>query len=130
MLVVMDNGEHVLEAAADVIDKILASTRSVDGMATSWEGLRAASEQLCPVPSLGVAAGVGSAAVELFEARAQAVAPRFGLGDPHDTAAVIEICRRLDDPRIAQQTSPSLRHNPGGGRALRPTRPVTILPWG
>jgi predicted ATPase len=77
MLVVVDNCEHVLEAAAEVVEKILARTTTVKVMATSREGLRA--EQVWPVPSLEVAAGVGSAAVELFVARARG-GPRFRVG--------------------------------------------------
>jgi class 3 adenylate cyclase len=96
MLVVVDNCEHVLEAAAQVVETILARTKAVKVMATSREGLRAAGEQVWPVPSLDVAAGVGSAAVELFVERAQAVVPGFGFGGADDAAAVIEICRRLD----------------------------------
>jgi predicted ATPase/class 3 adenylate cyclase len=101
MLVVMDNCEHVLEAAAQVVETILARTTSVKVLATSREGLRAAGERVWPVPSLEVAAGVGSAAVELFVERAQAVLPGFGLGDPHDATAVIEICQRLDGIALA-----------------------------
>jgi predicted ATPase len=101
MLVVVDNCEHVLEAAAEVVEAILAGTRAVKVMATSREGLRAAGEHVWPVPSLEVAAGVDSPAVELFVARARAVAPGFGLDDPHDAAAVIEICQRLDGMALA-----------------------------
>jgi predicted ATPase/class 3 adenylate cyclase len=101
MLVVLDNCEHVLEAAAEVVETILARTTAVKVMATSREGLRVKAEHLWPVPSLDVAAGVGSAAVELFVARAQAVLPGFDLGDPADAAAVIDICRRLDGIALA-----------------------------
>jgi predicted ATPase len=101
MLVVVDNCEHLLEAVTEVVAAILARTTTVKVLATSREGLRAAGEQVWPVPSLDVAAGVGSAAVELFVARAQAVLPGFGLADPLDAAAVIEICRRLDGIALA-----------------------------
>jgi predicted ATPase len=101
MLVVVDNCEHVLEAAGEVVETILAATKAVKVLATSREGLRVAGEHLWPVPSLEVAEGVGSAAVELFVARARAVVPGFGLGNPHDAAAVIEICRRLDGMALA-----------------------------
>jgi predicted ATPase len=100
-LVVVDNCEHVLEAATEVVETILARTRAVKVLATSREGLRAAGEHLWPVPSLDVDDGVGSAAVELFVERAQAVVPGFGLGDSHDAAAVIEICQRLDGIALA-----------------------------
>ena len=53
------------------------------------------------MPSLDVAAGVGSAAVELFVTRAREVLPGFGLADPADAAAVVEICRRLDGIALA-----------------------------
>jgi predicted ATPase/class 3 adenylate cyclase len=101
LLVVVDNCEHVLDAAAEVVERILARTTTVKVLATSREGLRVLGEYLWPVPSLDVAAGVGSAAVELFVARAQEVLPGFGLADPADAAAVIEICRRLDGIALA-----------------------------
>ncbi len=101
MLVVVDNCEHVLYAVAEVVETILARTTTVKVLATSREGLRAAGEHLWPVPSLDMAAGLGSAAVELFLARARAVVPGFGLGDPADAAAVMEICRRLDGIALA-----------------------------
>jgi predicted ATPase/class 3 adenylate cyclase len=101
MLVVLDNCEHLLDAVADVVEAILARTTAVKVLATSREGLRAAGEQLWPVPSLDVRAGANSAAVELFVERARAVAPGFGLADPHDAAAVIEICQRLDGIALA-----------------------------
>jgi predicted ATPase len=101
MLVVVDNCEHVLEAAAELVETILARTTAVKVLATSREGLRVRAEHLWPVPSLDVDDGVGSAAVELFVARARAVLPGFGLGDPDDAAAVIEICQRLDGMALA-----------------------------
>jgi predicted ATPase len=101
MLVVVDNCEHVLGTAGEVVEKILDRTREVKILATSREGLQAAGEHLWPVPSLNVAAGVGSAAVELFVDRARAVVPGFGLGDPDDAGAVIEICQRLDGMALA-----------------------------
>jgi predicted ATPase len=99
MLVVVDNCEHVLDAVAEVVEKILARSNSVTVLATSREGLRAAGEHLWPVPSLDVRAGANSAAVELFVDRARAVVPGFGLAA--DAAAVIEICRRLDGIALA-----------------------------
>jgi predicted ATPase len=101
MLLVVDNCEHVLEAAAELVETILARTKAIKVLATSREGLRAAGERVWPVPSLEVAAGVGSAAVELFVERAQAVVPGFGLSDPDDAAAVIQICQRLDGMALA-----------------------------
>src|SRR5262249_51540841 len=101
MLVVMDNCEHVLEAVAEVVEAILARTTAVKVLATSREGLRAAGEHLWPVPSLDVAAGVGSAAGGPFVERGRAVLAGVGLGGPHDAAAVVEICQRLDGIALA-----------------------------
>ena len=53
-LLVFDNCEHVLDAAADLIEAILARSATVKMLATSREGLRVADEQLWPVPSLDV----------------------------------------------------------------------------
>ena len=70
-LLVFDNCEHVLDAAADLIEAILAQSATVKILATSREGLRVADEQVWPVPSLDVRSGVDSAAVILFMQRAR-----------------------------------------------------------
>ena len=101
LLLVLDNCEHVLGAAADLVDTILTRTTTIRIIATSREGLRVGAEQLWPVPSLDVTAALGSAAVELFVERAQAVNPDFVLGDDAESAAVVEICRRLDGIALA-----------------------------
>ena len=80
-LLVFDNCEHVLDAAADLVEAILAQSATVKILATSREGLGVADEQLWPVPSLDVGAGIDSAAVNLFVERAQSVAPRFSMAD-------------------------------------------------
>ena len=95
-LLVFDNCEHLLDAAADLIEAILAASATIKVVATSREGLGIADEQLWPVPSLNVGPGVDSAAVALFVERAQNVSPHFTAGDDGEAAAVVEICRRLD----------------------------------
>jgi predicted ATPase len=95
-LLVFDNCEHVLDAAAQMIEAILAASSTVKILATSREGLRIADEQLWPVPSLDVQAGADSAAATLFVERAEAVAPSMSLVGDDELAAVVEICRRLD----------------------------------
>jgi hypothetical protein len=64
-----------------------------------------ADEQLWPVPSLDVDAGIDSAAVALFVERARSVAPRFS--SPEADEAVIEICRRLDGIPLAIELAAS-----------------------
>ena len=56
-LLVFDNCEHVLDAAADLVEAILAQSATVRFVATSREGLGVADEQLWPVPSLDVSGG-------------------------------------------------------------------------
>jgi predicted ATPase len=106
-LLVFDNCEHVLDAAADLIDAILAASATTKIVATSREGLGIADERLWPVPSLDVGAGVDSAAVALFVERAQTVSPRFTVGDGGEAGAVLEICRRLDGIPLAIELAAS-----------------------
>ena len=69
------------DAAADLVEAILAASATVTILATSREGLGVADEQLWLVPSLDVSAGTESAAVTLFVDRAQSVASGL-LGGP------------------------------------------------
>ena len=91
-LLLFDNCEHILDAAADIVEAILSQSATAKVLATSREGLRVADEQLWPVPSLDTQAEFDSAAAALFVERAEAVLPRVSL----DPVAVVEICRRLD----------------------------------
>src|SRR5712672_1330728 len=89
-LLVFDNCEHVLAAAADLIDAILAHSATVRILATSREGLGVLDEQVRPVRSLDAAAGIDSAAVRLFVERAQGIAPG-SMVDGDEAGAVTEI---------------------------------------
>jgi predicted ATPase len=104
-LLVFDNCEHVLEAAGDLIEAILAQSATAKILATSREGLEVADEHLWPVPSLGVDAGIDSSAVTLFGERAQAVAPHFSVRDESDV--VVELCSRLDGIPLAIELAAS-----------------------
>ena len=105
-LLVFDNCEHVLDAAADLIESILARSATVKMLATSREGLRVADEQLWPVPSLDVLSGVDSAAATLFMQRAGAVAPGISLAGA-EAGAVVEICHRFDGIPLAIELAAS-----------------------
>jgi predicted ATPase len=98
-LLVVDNCEHLLDAAAELIEAILERSATAKILATSREGLRLADEQLWPVPSLDI-----DAAVDLFMERAHRVAPAF-VAD--DASAVAEICRRLDGIPLAIELAAS-----------------------
>ena len=100
-LVVLDNCEHVLNAAADLIEAVLALSSVVKLLVTSREGTRLPGEHVWSVPSLDVRAGLGSEAVGLFVERAQAVDSAFSMSDEGDAAAAVEICERLDGIALA-----------------------------
>jgi predicted ATPase/class 3 adenylate cyclase len=105
-LLVIDNCEHVLAAAADLIDAILAHSATVRILATSREGLGVSDEQVRPVRSLDAAAGIDSAAVRLFVERAQGIAPG-SMVDGDEAGAVTEICQRLDGIPLAIELAAS-----------------------
>ncbi len=98
-LLVFDNCEHVLDAAADLAEAILDRSTAVRILATSREGLSLAEEQVWPVRSLDV-----DAAASLFVERAHSVAPGFS-ADESD--AVVDICRRLDGIPLAIELAAS-----------------------
>ena len=90
LLLLLDNFEHVVEAAPDVA-AVLAECPNADVLVTSRERLRIQGEQVYPVPVLE-----RLQARQLFVARARAAQPAFEL-DEH----VDELCERLDDLPLA-----------------------------
>jgi predicted ATPase len=104
---VIDNCEHVLAAAADLIEAILAHSATARILASSREGLGVPDEQVRPVRSLDAGSGIDSAAVRLFVERAQSIAPGFSMVDGDEAAAVTEICQRLDGIPLAIELAAS-----------------------
>ncbi|MEQ1786309.1 MAG: BTAD domain-containing putative transcriptional regulator [Acidimicrobiales bacterium] len=101
LLLVLDNCEHVVAAAAELADAITERTTAVTVIATSREPLGTSSEHVWPVGSFDVDAGPDSAAVALFVARAQQVNAGFASVVPEASDTVVEICRRLDGNALA-----------------------------
>jgi predicted ATPase/class 3 adenylate cyclase/tetratricopeptide (TPR) repeat protein len=105
-LLVLDNCEHLLDAAASFAESTLQHCADVRILATSREGLAVPGEQVRPLRSLAVPAGNDADAVavtpagQLFSQRAQAVAPDFSV-EPGNAASIAEICRRLDGIPLA-----------------------------
>jgi predicted ATPase len=95
LLLVMDNCEHVLDAAAKLLDQVVHHCPDVALLATSREQLGVEGEQVLPVPPLPA-----EAATVLFADRARANRPDFRL-DREAVGAVAEICRRLDGLPLA-----------------------------
>ena len=106
-LLMFDNCEHVLDAAADLIEAILAQSATVRILATSREPLGVADEQVGSVPSLEVDAGTDSAAVQLFAERARSLAQNFSMDTDAEAESVVEICRRLDGIPLAIELAAS-----------------------
>ena len=100
-LIVLDNCEDVLDAAADVIEAVLGGTAQVKVLATSREGLGVGAERLWPVPPLNTSGGSAGEAVELFVERAQAANPGFAVETDTEVVTAQEICRRLDGIPLA-----------------------------
>ncbi len=103
-LMVLDNCEHVVEAAAGLVDHLLARCPRLRVLATSREPLGVAGERLCrvaplPLPEPGQPPDE-SPAVRLFADRAVAVCPDFMLTED-TTVEVAEVCRRLDGLPLA-----------------------------
>jgi predicted ATPase/DNA-binding SARP family transcriptional activator len=102
-LLVLDNCEHVLDAAGRLAEVLLAHCPRLRVLATSRERLGIAAERLCPVAPLPLpAAGDASvsAAVRLFIDRARAVRPDFEADDVA-LARIADVCRRLDGLPLA-----------------------------
>lgn len=109
-LLLLDNCEHLLDAAADLIEAILAHSSTVQILATSREGLGIAEERIWVVPSLQVGSeleGRESSAVRLFVDRAESVTPGLPMSEPGEAGAVVEICRRLDGIPLAIELAAS-----------------------
>ncbi|HEX2805822.1 MAG TPA: BTAD domain-containing putative transcriptional regulator [Kineosporiaceae bacterium] len=106
-VVVLDNCEHVVGAAAALAESLLGRCPRLRILATSREPLHILGETLHPVSPLGLpepGCAPGEAlrfpAVRLFADRAAAVRPGFAV-DAGAVRAVVEICRRLDGLPLA-----------------------------
>ena len=118
VLLILDNCEHVIAAAAKLADTLLKTCPGVFLLATSREALSVAGEHAYPVPlldvpprstSLTAAQAMGHSAVHLFVERAASALGRFSLTD--ETAPIVaEICRRLDGiPLAIELAAPRLK---------------------
>jgi len=130
LLLVLDNCEHLLEAAAVLVSELIRAAPGVRVIATSREPLSVTGEHVLPVPPLELPAAAGAAAggpgqfsaaaggpgkfsaaetlaqlrqneaVMLFIERAAAASGNFELTAANQ-AAVVDLCRRLDGLPLA-----------------------------
>ncbi|WP_324615810.1 ATP-binding protein [Streptomyces sp. NRRL S-118] len=94
LLLVLDNCEHVVGAAARLADTVLAACPGVTVLATSREPLGVPGEAVRPVDPLPE-----EAALRLLAERGGSARPAFRVTD--DPEACAEICRRLDGLPLA-----------------------------
>ncbi|WP_432120397.1 BTAD domain-containing putative transcriptional regulator [Streptomyces sp. S1] len=94
MLLVLDNCEHVIDAAAELAEALLARCPELRVLATSREPLGVPGEVVRPVGPLPV--GV---ALRLLGERGAAARPGFSVEE--DLSAAEEVCRRLDGLPLA-----------------------------
>jgi predicted ATPase/class 3 adenylate cyclase len=107
-LVLLDNCEHLLGAAARLVAHIVEHCPDVAVLATSREPLRVAGEKVFPVPALGVPPpNVTSVAelnrfdsVRMFVERAAAASSGFAI-DAGNAADIATLVRRLDGIPLA-----------------------------
>lgn len=99
MLLLLDNCEHVLDHAAELIDALLRRTRGIDVLATSRTALATDGEHVWPLVPLAVE-GREAPAVRLLAERAAAARPGFTV-DGGNAAVVDRLCRRLDGLPLA-----------------------------
>src|SRR5437879_87874 len=109
LLLVVDNCEHLLGAAAQLVTEVMRAAPGVRVIATSREPLSVSGEHVLPVPPLELPAAhpidslarLGqNEAVMLFVERAVAASGRFEL-TASNQLAVVELCRRLDGLPLA-----------------------------
>jgi len=108
ILLVLDNCEHVIDAAAEMVEALLHANPTARVIATSREPLRAESERLYRVPPLAMPTEDAQAledllrhgAVALFVARAKEADPHFA-PDWQTATAIAAVCRRLDGIPLA-----------------------------
>ncbi|EME60029.1 BTAD domain-containing putative transcriptional regulator [Amycolatopsis decaplanina] len=126
VLLVLDNCEHLVEAAAKLVARLLGAAPALRVLATSREPLGITGEVVSPVPRLAVpppgtppARSLEFAAVRLFADRARAGDPGFAVDD--GTAGDVQrICAALDGLPLAIELAASrVRTLPVGEIAAR-----------
>ncbi|TLG14913.1 transcriptional regulator [Nocardia cyriacigeorgica] len=96
MLLILDNCEHLIDAAAEVVADLVGSCDQLTVLTTSRAPLAITAETVYPLAPLAIDAA-GSPATELFVARAKAVRPNARL----NPEVVARLCHRLDGLPLA-----------------------------
>jgi predicted ATPase/class 3 adenylate cyclase/DNA-binding CsgD family transcriptional regulator len=116
MLMLLDNCEHLLDASAELVTRLLSGCPALTLLTTSREPIGVAGEVSWRVPSLSLT----DEAIELFADRARRTKPDFRV-TAANAETVTEICRRLDGLPLAIELAAARV------RALSPTELLTSL---
>ena len=109
LLLVLDNCEHMVAAAAVLVESLLSTCPNLLVMATSREKLGIPGEVTFAVPPLALpwrdhpphlAILAGYEGIRLFVERAQSIVPSFALTE-ENAPAVVQVCLRLDGIPLA-----------------------------
>lgn len=107
VLLVLDNCEHLTDACAALVGKLLAATGGLRVLATSRQRLSVEGEHLLQVKPLTLPGRTGAAegtsgwdAMSLFSDRAAAVSPGFAL-TPDNAELIATVCRRIEGLPLA-----------------------------
>ncbi len=137
-LLLIDNFEHLVEAAPVIADLVQAAPQ-LTVLVTSRSVLRLSGEVVFPIPPLELPAAdapldpesvLAFGAVRLFVDRARAADPHFAF-DAENAAAVVEICRRVDAlPLAIELAAARVRALPPPMLLARMTRRLPLLSGG
>jgi predicted ATPase/DNA-binding winged helix-turn-helix (wHTH) protein len=115
MLLLLDNCEHVIDAAAGLAAALISGAPGIDILATSREPLGVRGERVHrlatlgspePSPELTAKEAAAFPAVQLFVERVTAITEDFALTDAN-ASLIVAICRRLDGlPLAIEFTAP------------------------
>jgi predicted ATPase/class 3 adenylate cyclase len=136
-LLILDNCEHLLSAAASFVDAVLQAAPEVHVLATSREPLGVEGEMIRLVPSLElppagcpIDTAMAAASVRLFVERGIAAQASFTL-DGGNTDAVVDICRHLDGlPLAIELAAAQVRSMPPAEIARRLSERFRLLGGG
>ncbi|MBV9786834.1 MAG: helix-turn-helix domain-containing protein, partial [Chloroflexi bacterium] len=139
VLLILDNCEHLLAAAAAIADDLLGHCPRLHLLATSREALYLLGEQLYPIPPLATPTAQDAdslddllrvESVRLFYERARAVQPKFVITEAN-AHAIAEICRRLDGlPLAIELAAVHVRRFTPQAFLERLDEPLTVLVGG
>ena len=110
LLLILDNCEHLIDACAQLVSRMLRASEHLVILATSRAPFGILGEHVWPVPPLSLPDRADASsragyrydheALELFEERARAVQPDFAL-DSRSKPVAVQLCRSLDGLPLA-----------------------------